>query len=171
MSLYRGQLVSTPTGAPYTPDQDRPGWVQLVNGDLDPRFADTRVCALRYEHLRPLHPARMERLLDSIEQGQFGTVIRSAGFCRVASRPNIVAQWDHVGCMFSLVPLAADDQLGGDEELLAIGQELAFIGLDLEVERLRAELDDAVLTDAEFAAGSGSWLSFADPFPPWHIAS
>jgi len=73
--------------------------------------------------------------------------------------------------MVSLVPLTVDGHLGPDEELLAIGQELAFIGLDLDVDGLRAELDDAVLTDAEFAKGSGCWRGFADPFPPWSIAS
>lgn len=171
VSLHSDDFTSLPMGSPYTAGQDRPGWVQLVNGEFAPRMADPRVSALRYEHLRPLHPARMERLFYKIESGRFGKVIRSVGFCRLASRPNIVAQWDHVGRMVSLIPLTVDGHLGLDEELLAIGQELAFVGLDLDVDGLRAELDDAVLTDAEFAKGSGCWRGFADPFPPWSIAS
>ncbi|WP_018602570.1 GTP-binding protein [Mycobacterium sp. 155] len=171
LSLHGDDLTFPPTSSPYTSGQDRPGWVRLVNGDFDPRMTDTRVSALRYEHLRPLHPFRMERLLYTIESGCFGKVIRSVGFCRLASRPNVVAQWDHVGRMVVLAPLAVDGTLGVDEEMLAIGQELAFIGLDLDVDGLCAALDDAMLTDEEFQGGPKSWLRFADPFPPWSIAS
>lgn len=167
LSLHSDDFTSLPMHSRYTPDQDRPGWVQLINGDFGPRMTDPRVSALRYEHVRPLHPARMERLLHEIESGRFGKVIRSVGFCRLASRQNIVAQWDHVGHMFALVPLAVDGHLGPDDELLVIGQELALIGLDLDADGLAAKLDDAVLTDVEFAGGPDSWLGFVDPFPRW----
>ena len=156
--------------APYTPGQSRPGWVSVLNGDFDPHMTDARVSAFRYEQVRPLHPGRLMILLDRIGDGEFGVLVRSAGFCRLATRPHVVAQWEHAGQMFSLNPLAGDDRLADDEELLAVGQDLALIGLRLGHDRLASALDDAALTDAELAAGPAVWAGFADPFPVWQTA-
>nr|WP_243752384.1 GTP-binding protein [Leucobacter weissii] len=134
-------------------------------------MTDPRVAALRYEQLRPFHPGRLLRLLNErVEPGEFGTIIRSAGFCRLATRPRVIAEWNHVGSMFSLEPLASDDRLLPDDEILALGQDLAVIGLDLRRRELVAALDEAALTDREAAAGPTSWAEFSDPFPAWHTA-
>ncbi|HLT67941.1 MAG TPA: GTP-binding protein, partial [Microbacterium sp.] len=155
-------------GEEYTPEQVRPGWVALVNGVHDPHMTDPRVSAFRYENLRPLHPVRLARLLDErIEPGEFGTVIRSMGFCRLATRPYAVAEWNHVGGTISFDPLGRDDALGDDEELLALGQDIGIIGLDLDRVALGRALDEAALTDAELAAGIGEWVRYDDPFPAW----
>lgn len=148
----------------------RPGWVDILNADFDPHMTDRRVSAFRYEQVRPLHPGRLRHLLDRIDAGHFGIVLRSAGFCRLATRPQRTAQWEHVGSMFSLAPLVDDSSLGDDEELVAVGQDLAFIGLDLRRDLLRTALDGAALSDAELAAGPRIWATFADPFPAWATA-
>ena len=119
--------------------------------------------------MRPLHPGRLHALLDErIEPGEFGQVIRSAGFCRFATRSGVTARWDHVGRMISFEPAARDAELDG--ELLAVGQELAFIGVDLDVGALTAALDATALTDDELTAGAGVWASYPDPFPAWDRA-
>ncbi|MBH0054414.1 GTP-binding protein [Salinibacterium sp. SWN139] len=156
------------TNHDYAARQDRAGWVSVLNGDFAPYMADSRVSALRYEQVRPLHPQRLQRLLDDrIEPGEFGRVVRSAGFCRLATRTQIVAQREHVGKVISLNPIATDAIGADDDELLACGQELAFIGLDLDHDALIAALDEAALTDEEFAAGPVNWATFVDPFPEW----
>ncbi|GAA5596001.1 G3E family GTPase [Kocuria rhizophila] len=122
--------------------------------------------SLRYENVRPLHPQRLGDLLDHrIETGEFGTVLRSAGFCRLATRSHVIAQWNHVGRMICLSPLARDEDMGERDELLALGQDLGIIGLDLDVPALRRAFDDAALTDDELAAGPAAWSQFHDPFP------
>lgn len=172
LRVHREVAEGLEHGESYSVEQDRPGWLGLLNDDFDPHMTDRRVSALRYEQARPLHPGRLERLLDDrIEPGEFGRVIRSAGFCRLATRPGIVAQWEHVGRVISLTPVAIDDRLEDDEELLALGQDLAIIGLGLDHERLIAALDEAALTDAELAAGPAEWAAFPDPFPAWATAA
>ena len=171
LRLEHGQTESFHPRVPYTTGQERPGWVCLLNDRHEPHMTDRRVSAFRYENVRPLHPGRLHRLLDRrIERGEFGMVIRSTGFCRLATRPGIIAQWDHVGRMISFAPVGDDDDLGDDEELLAFGQDLAIIGLDLHREALSAALDEAALSDAELSAGPDSWARFADPFPSWRAA-
>ena len=73
--------------------------------------------------------------------------------------------------MFTLTPLSDDTRLADDDELLSVGQDLAFIGLHLAEDRLAAALDDAALTDAELAAGPTVWARFVDPFPTWQTAT
>ncbi len=163
------QAGHEPVSAPpaLSPQQDGPGWVALLNGEHDPHMSDPRVSAVRYTHERPLHPGRLQAVLDRrIEPGEFGFVVRSAGFCRLATRPSRVASWDHVGRVISFEPIGGD-AVSAEAELLAIGQDLAFIGIDLEPAALTAAIDDAALTDAEFAAGPGSWRRLPDPFPEW----
>ncbi|WP_397558257.1 GTP-binding protein [Microbacterium alkaliflavum] len=171
LRMHRRTTEHVQATDPYTPGQSRPGWVSLLNGDFDPHMTDPQVSAFRYEQVRPLHPGRLMAVLDRIEDGEFGVLVRSAGFCRLATRPQVAAQWEHVGQMFSLNPLGDDDRLANDEELLAVGQDLALIGLRLDPDRLAAALDDAALTDPELAAGPTAWAGFADPFPVWQTAT
>lgn len=172
LRMDQGMIAQPDRGEMYSVEQDRPGWVCLLNERFDPHMTDPRVSAFRYEQVRPLHPGRLLQLLnDRIEPGEFGTVTRSAGFCRLATRPGIVAQWEHVGRVISLNPLAIDDQLADEEELLALGQDLAFFGIDLDHAGLIGALDSAALTDAELAAGPGVWATFPDPFPAWTRAA
>ena len=46
-------------------------------------------------------------------------------------------------------------------------QELVFIGQNIDFARLRAELDDCLLTEPEWQAGPAAWRSLPDPFPVW----
>jgi G3E family GTPase len=172
LRLDHGQTEFRLSGTPYAVGQERPGWVGVLNGEHDPHMSDPHVSAFRYENIRPLHPGRLQELLDErIEPGEFGTVIRSAGFCRFATRPSAVGRWDHVGRMISFDPLGRDDALGAGEDLLALGQDLALIGLDLDREALAVALDHAALSDAELAAGPDAWAGYPDPFPAWPKAA
>lgn len=163
----------TRNGAPPVPDrvaynaaQDRAGWMATLSGGADPHMTDPRVTAFRYEQVRPVHPGRLQRVLDErIEPGEFGRIVRSAGFCTFATRPHAMLQWDHVGHTIAFQHAHAGAP--GDEDLLTVGQDLAFIGLDLDVDGLAAALDGATLTDAELAAGPTHWARFDDPFPHW----
>lgn len=140
---------------------ERAGWVHALNGEHDPYMRDNRVMTLRYEQLRPFHPARLSAALDRLDAGAAGRLVRSAGFCRLASRPGILARWEHVGSAMWIEPLGTDDGRMG------MGQEIVFTGLDLSAPKLAHVLDHAALTDDELAAGPSAWLAFDDPLPAW----
>lgn len=152
-AVYEGEIL------------ERAGWVRALNAEHDPYMRDNRVRTVTYEHLRPFHPGRLSTALDRLDDGAAGRLIRSAGFCRVASRPGILARWDHVGSALWLEPLGADDGH------LGMGQEIAVTGLDMSAPELANVLDDAVLTDDELAAGPTAWTSFEDPLPAWPAVS
>ncbi|WP_395640281.1 GTP-binding protein [Pseudolysinimonas sp.] len=171
LRLHR-DLVENVEPRPYLSHQDRAGWVCVLNEEFDPYMTDARVSAFRYENLRPFHPERLSRLLTGrVADGVFGTLVRSAGFCRLATRPTITGHWEQVGRTISLAPAAVDGDLSDGDDLLSIGQELAIIGLDLDRERLVAALDQATLTDEELAAGPRAWAGYDDRFPAWISAN
>ncbi|TQK18148.1 cobalamin synthesis protein cobW-like protein [Microbacterium sp. SLBN-154] len=140
---------------------ERAGWVRALDQEHDPYMTDRRVTTFRYEQLRPFHPQRLMPSLDEIASGRWGTVVRSMGFCRLATRPTLLARWEQAGSAMWIDPIPPDDSLS------AIGQEIAVTGWDLDVRSLVAMLDDAALTDEEFAAGSGVWRDYEDPLPQW----
>lgn len=155
----------------FTMEQTQAGWVSLLNGDFAPRFQDSAVTGLRYEQMRPFHPGRlsdlMSRWMDSLQGGR---LLRSAGFCHLATRSHITGHWNQVGTHLAMFPAAFDHQLSEEDEPLALGQDLALIGIDIEADQLMRELDDAALTDRELVGGPALWSTFSDPFPEWSTA-
>lgn len=149
--------------------QGRAGWTRALSGDAI-RPVGGGVSAFRYENLRPLHPWRLHLLLDDrFASGEFGMIVRSAGFCRLASRPGVVAQWEQVGGMFDLVPVADAVRPDDEDELLAVGQDLFVAGLGLHRAALTAALDEVALSDDELLAGVTAWRTYPDPFPDWLV--
>ncbi|GAA2180465.1 hypothetical protein GCM10009847_18480 [Leucobacter tardus] len=163
-----------PSGVPRDVDPARitAGWAALLQGRHRPPHTDRRIGALHYAQLRPFHPTRLRSLLDDrLDPREFGTVIRSAGFCRIATRASVLARWDHVGQVCSIEPTATPHAPETAVRLAATGQDLAFFGIDLRADALRIALDEAALTDAELTDGPLAWAAYADPFPAWKPAA
>ncbi|WP_166974324.1 GTP-binding protein [Brevibacterium atlanticum] len=147
------------------------GWTAILNSEFSPPGCAKRASGFRYEQARPFHPQRLQAVLTAaLGEGCWGRIIRSAGFARLASRPYVTAHWDQTSTRLMLAPLTAGPYLGEGAELLALGQELAFIGIDLDEAGLREALERAVLTDAELLAGPMAWLEYPDDFPAWDTA-
>ncbi|WP_415856743.1 GTP-binding protein [Sinomonas sp. G460-2] len=146
-------------------DQDAAGWMTIVNREFAPYMTDRRVSGLLYEQVRPFHAGRLAAALDGdIGHGRYGHLVRSAGFCALASRPGVLAKWSQVGGVVDLEPLPGPGDGGG---VFAIGQELGLIGLDLDAEGIAGALDSCALTDAELAEGPLAWMTYQDPLPEW----
>ena len=134
-----------------------------MNGRFAPHMTGFDVTAFLYEQIRPFHAGRLQLLLESGLEQLYGRLLRSAGLCRIASRPGVTAKWEQVGGIIAFHPLAADR----DDSPLTVGQDIAFIGIGLDRRGLTAALDACVLTDEELAAGPDVWSWFPDPLPSW----
>lgn len=156
----------------YTVTQERAGWIRLLNGDCSPAVRHPHVQGMRYENLRPFHPARLDTALRNIfTHGIFGRIVRSGGFCQVATRPNAAVMWEQAGTELTLTVLPdthTPEEASGEtdehtHEHLHFGQELAFIGINLDPLGIKLRLDWATLTDSELLAGPETWASYANP--------
>ncbi|MEV6389925.1 GTP-binding protein [Nocardia xishanensis] len=133
------------------------GWAEELAGGHVPETEEYGIRSITYTAERPFHPARLASALD-----QMRGMLRSKGFCWIASRANLAAVWSQAGPNLTFEPAAWWSSLE-----VPAGQEIVFIGVKLDGDRVRALLDDVLLTDAEFTAGPEVWAEFDDPFPAW----
>ena len=136
-----------------------PGWAAELAGSHTPETEEYGISSVVYRAARPFHPARLLAAID-----EWPGVLRSKGFCRIATRPGVVAVWSQAGPNLTLEP----------GELIAerdtAGQELVVIGTGVTTAETHRRLDAALLTDAELAAGPDAWRSYPDPLPDWDLA-
>jgi G3E family GTPase len=150
--------------------QQAPGWVAELNGDHIPETEEYGITSLVFRADRPFHPGRLWNLVSQrLDTGEFGTVLRSKGFFRLASRPDVTGLWSQAGSVARFEPTAlrAPDLDRNGSAPVHSDQELVFIGTALRTEPLRMALALCLLDHAELAAGPASWTWFHDPFPAW----
>ncbi|WP_231626352.1 GTP-binding protein [Streptomyces apocyni] len=148
--------------------EQAPGWVAELNGDHIPETEEYGISSLVLRDPRPFHPERLWQLITGpLDEGTYGQVLRSKGFFTLATRPGVTGLWSHAGSVARFEPTAAHDAHTSEE--LPQGQELVFIGTELQRDALREALGQCLLTDAELTAGPAHWTRLPDPFPTWDV--
>lgn len=137
-----------------------PGWDEEIASGHTPETEEYGISSLTFRADRPFHPQRLNSVLDQIRG-----LLRSKGFCWIASRPKIVAIWSQAGPNLVIEPA----QYWSLTDMKP-GQEIVFIGIRLNRPRVQQLLTSALLTDAEFSAGQRHWLRYPDPLPAWDLA-
>ncbi|GGK51908.1 GTP-binding protein [Nocardia camponoti] len=132
------------------------GWAEELAGGHTPETEEYGISSITYTADRPFHP---QRLFDAL--AQMRGVLRSKGFCWLATRPDLAAIWSQAGPNLTFEPGAWWAELE-----LPAGQEIVFIGVHLDGPRVRRALDAALLTETEFADPTG-WHTLPDPIPTW----
>jgi G3E family GTPase len=151
-----------------------PGWLRTLRGEEVPETEEHGIGSFLYTAERPFHPERLWRLLD---QGQRG-VVRAKGFFWIASRPERVLHLSQAGGLCRIEPaggwwteedLAEEGMVGVDVPLEVDEgerrQELVFIGTEMDRAGIVADLDAALLSDAELLLGERAWRALPDRFP------
>lgn len=136
-----------------------PGWDQEIAGGHVPETQEYGIGSVTFRARRPLHPQRLHAALAEL-QG----VLRSKGFCWIASRPDLLAVWSQAGPNLTIEPA----QYWSTADFRP-GQEIVFIGVRLDGEKVLALLRAALLSDAELAEGPRRWASYPDPLPRWDV--
>ncbi|PBI92678.1 putative metal chaperone YciC [Rhodococcus erythropolis] len=134
-----------------------PGWDEELAGGHTPETEEYGIRSVTYRASRPFHPSRLEAAL-----GQFAGLLRSKGFCWIASRPEFAAIWSQAGPNLVIEPA----QLWASAAEVP-GQEIVFIGVKLDPTAPSRILDPALLTDDELREGPRSWTRYEDPLPAW----
>jgi G3E family GTPase len=140
--------------------EQTPGWDEEIAEGHTPETEEYGISSLTFRADRPFHPQRLADVLDGM-QG----LLRSKGFCWIASRPDIVAIWSQAGPNLVFEPA----QYWATTELEP-GQEIVFIGIRMDRDDVQRLLRSALLTDAEYAAGERDWVRYPDPLPAWESA-
>lgn len=155
-------------------------WRQEPRFDSTPETEEYGVGSFLYTADRPFHPQRLRPFLASDWPG----LLRSKGFFWLASRPDDAGYWSQAGALLTIdyagpwgkgegeIPEGETrDRETRDEEIEAdMGaprQELVFIGVEMQQAEMIAQLDAALLTDAELALGPAKWRKYRDHLPVW----
>ncbi|MFG1175563.1 zinc metallochaperone GTPase ZigA [Erwiniaceae bacterium CAU 1747] len=165
----------------FTEASQAPGWMQELRGTHVPETEEYGISNFVWRARRPFHPERFWAFFS----GELPGVVRSKGYFWLASRPEFAGSWSQAGGV-SRQEMAGRwwvsvprDRWPEDEESQRwilqnwqddVGdarQELVFIGMQMDEAALRGQLDAALLTDSEMAAGPRSWVNLPDPIPHW----
>lgn len=158
------------------------GWAKELAGIHTPETEEYAITSFVFRARRPFHPRRFHHALFDAE---WPGVLRSKGFFWLATRMSEVGSWSQAGAAchtgragywWSAIkrehwpedPAARKEILDAWEEPYGDRkQELVLIGVNMDEAKLRAELDRALLTDAEMKLGPERWQAFEDPFLAW----
>ena len=162
---------------------DAPGWMAVLRGEEQPETAEYGITSFVFNARRPLHPKRFFSFVNkkSLPKG----LLRSKGFCWIATRSDLVGLWSQAGQIAELSPHAfwwdtvPPSEWPEDPETLASiknqfdgeygdrRQELVFIGRKMDEAKIRTALNACLLTDEEMKGGPEKWATFPDPLPKW----
>ena len=162
---------------------DAPGWMAVLRGEEQPETAEYGITSFVFNARRPLHPKRFFSFVNkkSLPKG----LLRSKGFCWIATRSDLVGLWSQAGQIAELSPHAfwwdtvPPSEWPDDPETLASiknqfdgeygdrRQELVFIGRKMDEAKIRTSLNACLLTDEEMKGGPEKWATFPDPLPKW----
>ena len=161
------------------------GWIQELQGNHIPETEEYGISSFVYKVNKPFHP---ERFYDFLAESFPVEVIRSKGFFWLASRMDFVGNWSQAGASeqiemagmwWAAIP---KDNWPEDQDYLELiseewkepfgdrRQELVFIGIKMDKEKIINLLNQCLLTDEELALGAKNWKNFPDLFPEWKVA-
>lgn len=152
------RVLSTGLYDPITA-ADAPGWDEEIADGHTPETEEYGIGSMTFRADRPFHPHRLAEALDRLRG-----VVRSKGFCWIASRPDVAAIWSQAGPNLVIEPA----QFWTTTELTP-GQEIVLIGIRLDRHAVDAVLRSALLTDSEVAEGEWAWRRYPDPLPEWGV--
>jgi G3E family GTPase len=154
------------------------GWLQAWDAPRS-EIDEYGVNSFIYKNRLPFHPKRLHDYLN----GELNNVVRAKGYFWIASQPDFVMSWslagaigrfDAMGTWFAATP---KNKWPDDEDYVQNAlkrfegeygdraQELVFIGIAMDKDKICADLDKCLLTQDELARGMSAWSNLQDPFP------
>ena len=163
--------------------QQAPGWMAVLRGEEKSEAIEYGIDSFVFRARKPFHPERLWQFL--LKEGK--NFLRVKGLFWVATRPDLIGLWSQAGQVVSLEcagrwyaaspkelwPTDPEElhliQQDWDESYGDRGQELVFIGQDLDKEKIIDQLDSCLLKENEDQGGVPLWRSFNDPLPKWNF--
>ena len=163
--------------------QAAPGWMATLRGEESSEIEEYGVQSFVFREKKPFHPDRLWDFLHT----HGDRFLRVKGLFWIATRPDAIGLWsqagkiagfEYAGRWYAASPKEAwptdpDDlaliQEGWDPIYGDRGNEVVFIGTELEKDEMYGLLLDCLLTDEEDQKGVPYWETLNDPFPRWDL--
>jgi G3E family GTPase len=163
-----------------------PGWLKTLRGEHTPETEEYGISSFVFRARLPFHPERFRKYFI---QGEWPGVVRSKGVFWIATRKQYSIQWSQAGDACTLQPggkwwvstpreewptdeeFALNIKKNWDERFGDRMQELVFIGMGMDRERIEVTLNAALLTEDELSLGDAHWSTAVDNFPQWSLVT
>lgn len=163
--------------------EQAPGWMAVLRGEEKPETEEYGVSSLVFRARKPFHPERLWNFI--MKEGK--RFLRVKGLFWVAARPDFIGVWSQAGLVVSLEcggrwyaaspkaewPTDPDDletlQRDWDQTYGDRGNELVFIGQNLDKEAVMQMIEKCLVTAEEDQGGVPVWKRLKDPLPAWRL--
>lgn len=155
------------------------GWLKEIRGEHVPETEEYGISSFVYRARKPLHPGRFWNFIHTEIPG----LIRAKGIFWIASRMELAGSFSQAGQLrehgFGGLWWASVENRPQDPEFKKFlkqqweepwgdrRQELVFIGINMDKEKIIQKLDECLLSEEEMKAEPRAWKDYKDPFPEW----
>ncbi|MEM7645682.1 MAG: zinc metallochaperone GTPase ZigA [Pseudomonadota bacterium] len=165
--------------------QQAPGWMSTLRGEESSEIEEYGIQSFVFRERKPFHPQRLWDFLHKYGE----RFLRVKGLFWLATRPDSIGLWSQAGKIAGFeysgrwYAASPKEHWPQEPEELALieqdwdpvygdrGNEIVFIGTELEKEVMYQKIKDCLLTDEEDLKGVPFWQSLPDPFPPWDVVT
>jgi G3E family GTPase len=162
--------------------QGHPDWLAIPRGQETSETDEYGITSFVFEERRPFHPERLMQALN-FEDGILQGVLRSKGYCWIASRNDQAHRWSQAGVSVQIehdgdwfASIDQDDWPEDPQDRTSIlesmrepwgdrRQELVFIGVDIDQVVLLSRLEGCLLTLEEMKLGPSHWETWESQLP------
>ncbi|MCS6885730.1 MAG: GTP-binding protein [Acidobacteriota bacterium] len=124
-------------------------WLIEPRSSPTPETAEYGISSFVYKREKPFDPQKLYKLVSGGLKG----ILRAKGFFWLVTRPNTAGLWSQAGELLTVQSAGDWANLGQPR------QELVFIGIEIDKERITKELDSCLVTE------KSRQRKFKDPFP------
>jgi G3E family GTPase len=162
--------------------EGHPNWLAVPRGSEQSEVDEYGIESFIFEARRPFHPERFALAL-SFDDGILAGVMRSKGYCWIATHHSEAFRWSQAGVSIKMDQdgpwMCSVDESGWPEDEASREwimstmeepwgdrrQELVFIGSEMDEVVLRSRLEDCLLTDEEMLLPPEQWALWECPLP------
>lgn len=162
--------------------EGHPNWLAVPRGSEQSEVDEYGIESFIFEARRPFHPERFALAL-SFDEGILAGVMRSKGYCWIATHHSEAFRWSQAGVSIKMDQdgpwmCTVDDTEWPEDEASREWimstmeepwgdrrQELVFIGSEMDEVVLRSRLEDCLLTDEEMLLPPEQWALWECPLP------
>ena len=162
--------------------EGHPNWLAVPRGSEQSEVDEYGIESFIFEARRPFHPERFALAL-SFDDGILAGVMRSKGYCWIATHHSEAFRWSQAGVSIKMDQdgpwmCTVDDTEWPEDEASREWimstmeepwgdrrQELVFIGSEMDEVVLRSRLEDCLLTDEEMLLPPEQWALWECPLP------
>jgi G3E family GTPase len=162
--------------------EGHPNWLAVPRGSEQSEVDEYGIQSFIFEARRPFHPERFALSL-SFDDGILAGVMRSKGYCWIATHHGEAFRWSQAGVSIKLDQdgpwmCTVDESEWPEDEASRAWiastmqepwgdrrQELVFIGSEMDEVVLRSRLEECLLTDEEMLLPPEVWAGWECPLP------